>query len=211
MAPAQITRDIEMKSVRIVLWVLVACAAIAFAFLLFARRDDPRPTASAATKLTLGGPFTLTDARGQRYGSAQLAGTPYVIFFGFTHCPDVCPTTLARLARLRSQAGGGETTPQILFVTVDPERDGPAEVGKYGQLFGSPVVGLTGSPAEIEQVKKQFGIFSRKVPDDSGGYTVDHSAAALLFDRQGKFVATIVPEEPDSAALDKIKRVVSDS
>ena len=200
-----------MKRVRLILWLLVASAALAFGFLLLTRSDAPPPSGTAATNFTLGGPFTLTNAEGQRFGSAQLAGKPYVIFFGFTHCPDVCPTTLARLTRLRAQAGGGANTPEILFVTVDPERDRPEEVGKYAQLFGSPIIGLTGSPAEIEQVKKQFGIFSRKVRDESGGYSVDHTAAALLFDGRGKFVATIAPEEPDSAALDKIKRVVSES
>ena len=204
-------RGIEMKRVRLMLWILVACAAMAFAFLLLRRSDAPPASGSAAANFTLGGPFTLTNAEGRQFGSAQLAGKPYVIFFGFTHCPDVCPTTLARLARLRAQARGPAGTPEILFVTVDPDRDGPAEVGKYAQLFGSRIVGLTGSPAEIEQVKKQFGIFSRKVPDESGGYSVDHTAAALLFDRQGKFVATIVPEEPDSAALAKVKRVLGES
>ena len=155
---------------------------------------------------TFGGPFTLTGADGRSFSSTRLAGKPYAIFFGFTHCPDVCPTTLARLVRLRAQLGGDRPF-EILFMTVDPERDGPAEVGKYAELFGSPVVGLTGSPAQIEQVKKQFGIFSRKVPDAAGGYSVDHTSAVLLFDRTGGFVATISTEEPDSAALAKLKRI----
>ena len=98
---------------------------------------------------------------------------------------------------------------RIVFVTVDPERDGPAEVGKYGELFNSPVIGLTGSPAQIAQVKKQFGIFSQKVPDEGGGYSVDHTASVLLFDRAGKFVATISPEEGDAAALAKLKRIAA--
>jgi protein SCO1/2 len=201
-------RAIKLRRLRLFLWVLVAVAVAASGYLVLTQRNIPRQSGPAVTNLSLGGPFTLTNAAGQRFGSAQLTGQPYIIFFGFTHCPDVCPTTLARLVRLRTQVGGGTATPAILFVTVDPERDGPSAVGKYAEVFGSPVIGLTGSPAEIEQVKKQFGIFSKKVPDGDGGYSVDHSAAALLFDRRGKFVATIAPEEPDSAALDKIKRVV---
>ena len=196
-----------MRGVRIVLWVLVGLALVAFAFLML--RPAPRPVVqSQPLELSsIGGPFTLTGSDGKPFASATLAGKPYAIFFGFTHCPDVCPTTLARMVRLRQQLGAGDRPFEILFVTVDPERDGPAEVGKYAELFDSPMTGLTGSPAQIEQVKKQFGIFSQEVPDGSGGYSVDHTATVLLFDREGKFTATIAPEEQDSAALAKLKRI----
>jgi protein SCO1/2 len=198
-----------MRGVRIVLWVLVGLALVAFAFLML--RPAPRPVVqSQPLELSsIGGPFTLTGSDGKPFASATLAGKPYAIFFGFTHCPDVCPTTLARMVRLRQQLGAGDRPFEILFVTVDPERDGPAEVGKYAELFDSPVTGLTGSPAQIEQVKKQFGIFSQEVPDGSGGYSVDHTATVLLFDREGKFTATIAPEEQDSAALAKLKRITA--
>ena len=196
-----------MRGVRIVLWVLVGFALLAFAFLML--RPAPRPTVqSQPLQLSsIGGPFTLTGSDGKPFASSSLAGKPYAIFFGFTHCPDVCPTTLARMVRLRQQLGAGDHPFEILFVTVDPKRDGPAEVGKYAELFDSPVTGLTGSPAQIEQAKKQFGIFSQQVPDGSGGYSVDHTATVLLFDRQGKFTATIAPEEQDSAALAKLRRI----
>ena len=195
-----------MRGVRIVLWVLVGFALLAFAFLML--RPAPRPTVqSQPLQLSsIGGPFTLTGSDGKPFASSSLAGKPYAIFFGFTHCPDVCPTTLARMVRLRQQLGAGDRPFEILFVTVDPKRDGPAEVGKYAELFDSPVTGLTGSPAQIEQAKKQFGIFSQQVPDGSGGYSVDHTATVLLFDRQGKFTATIAPEEQDSAARAKLRR-----
>ena len=156
----------------------------------------------------MGGPFTLTGSDGKPFSSSSLAGKPYVIFFGFTHCPDVCPTTLARMVKLRKQLQAGDRPFEILFVSVDPERDGPVEVGKYAELFDSPITGLTGSPAQIDQVKKQFGIFSQKVPGQDGNYSVDHTATVLLFDRQGKFVATIAPEEGDGPALEKLKRIV---
>ena len=196
-----------MRGVRIVLWVLVGFALLAFAFLML--RPAPRPMVqSQPLQLSsIGGPFTLTGSDGKPFASSSLAGKPYAIFFGFTHCPDVCPTTLARMVRLRQQLGAGDRPFEILFVTVDPKRDGPAEVGKYAELFDSPVTGLTGSPAQIEQAKKQFGIFSQQVPDGSGGYSVDHTATVLLFDRQGKFTATIAPEEQDSAALAKLRRI----
>jgi protein SCO1/2 len=195
-----------MRNLRLVLWVLVAIAVGVLAVLMLAPVRQAPPQSGAITADTFGGPFNLTGADGQPFSSARLAGRPHAIFFGFTHCPDVCPTTLARLVKLRGQVGG-ERPFEILFITVDPQRDGPAEVGKYTELFDSPVIGLTGSPAEIAQVKKQFGIFSRKVPDSSGGYGVDHTSTVLLFDGKGDFVSTISPEEPDSAALAKLKRI----
>jgi protein SCO1 len=198
-----------MQGVRIILWALVALALAAFAFLMLRPVNEtpkqPQPLAISS----IGGPFTLTGSDGKPFSSTAIANKPHAIFFGFTHCPDVCPTTLARMVGLRQQLGAGDRPFEILFVTVDPERDGPAEVGKYAELFNSPVTGLTGSPAQIDQVKKQFGIFSQKVPDSSGGYSVDHTATVLLFDRNGDFSGTIAPEEGDNAALAKLKRITA--
>lgn len=193
-----------MRKVRIILWGAVAAALIAFAALYLWQRQA-NPPAAAAASLGFGGPFTLVGDNGQPYPSSQLAGRPYAMFFGFTHCPDVCPTTLARLVRLRRQMGGDDAF-RIVFVTVDPERDGPAEVGRYAALFDAPVIGLTGSPAQIAQVKKQFGIYSEKA-GTGDSYTVDHTATVLLFDRKGEFQSTISQEEGDAAALAKLQRL----
>ena len=197
-----------MKRVRLLIWGLVAIAAAGLAVLVLSPRATQSGQPSTAS-VSLGGPFNLTGADGRPFSSSQLAGQPYAIFFGFTHCPDVCPTTLARLVRLRNRMQAGAEPFTIVFVTVDPERDGPKEVASYTSLFGAPVVGLTGTPAQIAQVKRQFGIFSQNVPDEDGGYTVDHTATVLLFDRKGAFVATISPEEGDGPALDKLKRLTS--
>jgi protein SCO1 len=198
-----------MRILRILLWVLVAIAGAAFAYLQVRPAPEQSSQGSALAISEIGGPFTLVGSNGQPFSSASLAGKPYAIFFGFTHCPDVCPTTLARMVKLRNQLNQDERPFEILFVTVDPERDGPAEVGKYADLFNSPIIGLTGSPAQVTQVKKQFGIFSNKVPDSGGGYSVDHTATVLLFDRNGKFTGTIAPEEQDSAALSKLNRIAT--
>ena len=195
-----------MKSLRIILWLLVAAAALLLGGLYL--RQSTQAPAPTALQAGFGGPFTLVDGKGQPFTSSKLAGRPYAMFFGFTYCPDVCPTTLARLVRLRRQLGRGDGALQIVFVTVDPERDGPAEVSKYTEMFGAPVIGLTGSPAQIAQVKKQFGIFSAK--SGSGDtYTVDHTAAVLLFAADGQFQSTIAPDEPDQAALAKLKRLTA--
>ena len=191
------------RKLRIALWALVAVAAIGGIFIALQNRS-PAPTETALA--TIGGPFTLTGSDGQPFQSSRLNGKPVAIFFGFTHCPDVCPTTLSKLVRLRRQLGGDDSI-SIVFVTVDPERDGPAEVGSYASLFEAPVIGLTGKPAEIERVKKQFGVFSQKVDQPGGEYSVDHTATVFLMDRNGQFVATLSPEEGDPVALDKLKRL----
>ena len=198
-----------MRSLRIVLWVLVAIAAAVFAYVMLKPVPKAQPQDEAFSLASFGGPFTLTGSDGKPFTSSALSGKPYGIFFGFTHCPDVCPTTLARMVKLRNKLGAGARPFEIVFVTVDPERDGPAEVGKYAELFNSSVIGLTGTPAQISQVKKQFGIYSRKVPDQSGSYSVDHTATMLLFDRNGRFTGTIAPEESDNAALAKLGRITS--
>ena len=198
-----------MRSFRIVLWLLVAVAAGALAYLYLKPAPAPQAQVSGLPLTNLGGPFTLVGADGKPFSSTKLAGKPYANFFGFTHCPDVCPTTMARMVKLRQQLGAGDQSFAIVFVSVDPERDGPTEVGAYAKAFNSPIIGLTGSPAQIEQVKKQYGIFSAKVPDGSGDYSVDHTATVLLFDRSGKFSSTIAPEEQDKVALAKLKRITA--
>jgi protein SCO1/2 len=195
----------SLKRIRLLLWVLVALAGIGMAVLFVRQQGTEAPSEQA---MAIGGPFTLTDSKGLPFSSVKLVGKPYAIFFGFTHCPDVCPTTLARLARLRRQIGQGEDSFAIVFVTIDPERDGPQEVGRYTALFNTPVIGLTGSQAQIEQVKKQFGVFSAKVEQPAADYSVDHTAATFLFGPDGKFVATIAPDENDAAALAKLKRIL---
>jgi protein SCO1/2 len=200
-----------LRRVRLVIWASVAVAAVALAWLLLRPSPQGIQLQSTPTGIALGGPFTLTGADGRPFSSAQLAGKPYAMFFGFTHCPDVCPTTLARLASLRQRLGQDEDAFRIVFVSVDPERDTPEAVGAYAKLFNTPIIGLTGSRAQIDQVARQHAIYQAKAADAEApdGYTVDHGATVLLFDRAGKFVATIAPEEGDPAALDKLKRITA--
>jgi protein SCO1/2 len=195
-----------LRRVRLLLWGIVALAlAVAVAiFLLRSPSGHPSPTTAQST---IGGPFTLVGADGKPFSNAKLAGEPYAIYFGFTRCGDVCPTTLARLVKLRKQAGG-EHKFNIVFVTIDPANDGPKEVGQYAGLFNSPIIGLTGSPAQIDRVKKQYGIFAEPSPHPMPGKEMEHSAMVLLFDRAGKFLGTIAADTPDSEALEKIKTLL---
>lgn len=198
-----------MKQLRMVLWALVGLVAIGGVYLaLNPSRPDVESTSGELPLDTIGGPFTLVGSDGQPFPSSRLAGKPAAVFFGFTHCPDVCPTTLARLTKLRKQLGKGDEGFSIVFITVDPERDRPEEVGRYTTLFETPVIGLTGSQAQIDKVKQQFGVFSQKVPTPDGDYSVDHTATVFLLDRNGKFVATLSPEEGNDPALAKLQRVI---
>jgi protein SCO1/2 len=197
-----------LKQVRLLLWAVVAIAVIGAAALLLVPRAQTGKTEPVAAQSSFGGPFTLVGADGKPFSSAKLAGKPYAIYFGFTRCGDVCPTTLSRLARLRKQAGG-EDAFNIVFVTIDPKNDGPKEVGQYAGLFNAPIIGLTGSQAQIDHVKKQYGIFAEPSPHPMPGKEMEHSAIVLLFDRTGKFVGTISPDTPDADALAKLRTLAA--
>ena len=157
----------------------------------------------------IGGPFTLTAPDGSTVSDRTLAGKPFAIFFGFTRCPDVCPTSLARMARLRQQLGPDGMKFAIVFVSVDPGHDTPADLGSYVALFDTPIIGLTGSEAGIEQIKKRYGVFSARVPQPGGDYTIDHTAAIYLMTATGAFSGTIDFRESDAAALAKLRRLIA--
>ena len=201
----------RLKQVRLLLWCVVALALAGTAALYLIPREQtpPEPQASAGPiKASFGGPFTLVGADGRPFSSQALAGKPYAIYFGFTRCGNVCPTTLSRLVKLRREAANDQAM-HIVFVTIDPANDGPKEVGQYAGLFNAPIIGLTGTQAQIDQVKKQYGIFAQPVPNAPMGKQMEHTATVLLFDGGGNFVGTIAPDEPDSDALAKMKRLVA--
>ena len=198
----------NVRTIRIGLWLLVGLAAIG-GLMIALRPPQALPQGTQTPMTEIGGPFTLTGTDGKPFASASLTGKPFVIFFGFTHCPDVCPNTLARLARLRKVIGRGDGSFAILFVSVDPARDTPAEMARYATAFNSPIIALTGSEQDIAKVKHSYGIYSAKVSQAGPDYTVDHTATIFLMDSRGKFVATITPDEGDPAALAKLRNLTS--
>ena len=200
----------RLKEVRLLLWALVGLAVIGTVALFLIPRAavQTAKVSNTVEQAGFGGPFTLVGADGRPFSSQRLAGKPYAIYFGFTRCGDVCPTTLSRLVKLRRAAANDQAL-NIVFVTIDPANDGPKEVGQYASLFNAPIIGLTGSKAQIDQVKKQYGIFAQAVPNAPMGQQMMHTSTVLLFDRAGKFAATISADEPDSSALEKIKQVTA--
>ena len=199
-----------LKRVRFLLWVLAGLALLAAAALYLGQRT--RTAASGAPagpiRANSSGAFTLIGGDAKPFSSAALEGKPYAIYFGFTRCGDVCPTTLSRLVKLRREAASDRGI-NIVFVTIDPSHDGPNEVGQYAKLFNSPIIGLTGSQAQIDEVKRKFGIFAQPVPNAPMGKEMEHSAAILLFDRTGHLAGTIMPDDSDLDAVSKLKKLVS--
>lgn len=198
----------RLRQVRTLLWVLVLLAIIGAAALLIYPRLQAHSSDNATKETTFGGPFTLVGGDGKPFSSQALEGKPYAVYFGFTRCGDVCPTTLSRLVKLRRQAANDQAM-RIVFVTIDPAHDGPKEVGQYADLFGAPIIGLTGTQPEIDRVKKQYGIYAEPVPHAAMGKEMMHTATVLLFDRAGRFEGTIGPDDSDATALAKIKALVA--
>ncbi len=201
----------RLKQLRFAAWglLVVAIVGIAALFVVVSEQSANPPQATAGpVKASFGGAFTLIGADGKPFSSKALKGKPYALYFGFTRCGDICPTTLSRLVRLR-RAAANDQVMHIVFITIDPNNDGPKEVGQYAALFNAPIIGLTGSQDQIDQVKKQFGIFAQPVPNAPMGKQMEHTATVLLFDSQGQLAGTITPDEPDSDALEKIRKLVT--
>ena len=195
------------SGLRMVLWFAVLVLAVV-GIALWGGNDRSRPASPSSFGGPFGGQFTLVDRTGRTVTEKSLAGRPYAIFFGFTRCPDVCPTSLARMARLRKQLGADGMKFNIVFVSVDPLHDQPAGIGSYLDLFGTPIIGLTGTDAQIARISTGFGVFVRKVPTEGGDYTIDHTAAIYLMTARGELVGTIDHQEADTVALEKLRRLI---
>jgi protein SCO1/2 len=199
----------RLQQIRLLLWILVALAIAGTAALFLYPRTVPEaPEASPTAARAFGGPFTLVGSDGKPFSSQALEGKPYAIYFGFTRCGDVCPTTLSRLVKLRRRAADDRAL-SIVFVTIDPANDGPAEVGQYAEMFGAPIIGLTGTQAQIDQVKRQYGIYAQPAPHAAMGKEMEHTATVLLIGRDGRLASTISPDETDESALRKMKALVA--
>jgi protein SCO1/2 len=158
---------------------------------------------------SIGGPFTLVDDTGTAVTEKTLADKPYAMYFGYTFCPDVCPTTLLDLSRWIQKLGPDADKLNYVFVTVDPERDTVQSLHTYLSSFDKHIRGYTGTPAEIAQIAKEYRVYYKKVPTEDGGYTMDHSAIIYLMGSDGKFVTVIPYQEDDASALAKLRNVVS--
>ena len=175
---------------------LILCLSVV---LLVAQRGSvPLPQASA-----VGGPFELTDQNGRTVTEADMRGKPFLVFFGFTHCPDVCPTTLFDISEVFRKLGPDADRAAALFITVDPERDTPEAMKNYLSSFDPHLRGLTGEQGAVDGVIKAYRAYAKKVPNPDGSYTMDHTALVYLMDKEGRFVAPFnLKRRPEDSAAD---------
>ncbi|TXI11152.1 MAG: SCO family protein [Rhizobium sp.] len=157
---------------------------------------------------SVGAAFTLTDDRGQPITEKALSGHPSLIYFGYTHCPDVCPTTLYDMAGWLRTLGSQADGLRAYFFSVDPERDTPEIMHSYTGNFTDLITGITGSPEEMQKAIKGWRIYAKKVPSPDGGYTMDHTASVLLVDAGGNLRGTIAYQENTEVALQKIRNLL---
>lgn len=162
-----------------------------------------RMAPQVATASAIGGPFSLLDQNGKTVTDQDIQGRPSIVFFGFTHCPDVCPTALFEMSEIMRALGSDAARVNALFVTVDPERDTPAQMKDYLSSFDPHLTALTGTPEAVAQMLKEYRVYSRKVPTENGDYTMDHTALVYLMDKQGHFVAPFnIKRRPEDAAAE---------
>jgi protein SCO1/2 len=158
---------------------------------------------SVATPAAIGGSFQLTDQNGQAVTEKNMQGQPTLIFFGFTHCPDVCPTSLFEMSEVLRAMGKDADRVNAYFISVDPERDTTEAMKDYLSSFDPHLKGLTGNPDQVAKVISAYRVYARKVPLKDGDYTMDHTALIYLMDRGGRFVSPFnLKRTPDQAAAD---------
>jgi protein SCO1/2 len=163
----------------------------------------PRSSVPVLQAAQIGGPFRLLDQDGKAITDQDLKGKPFLVFFGFTRCPDVCPTTLFDVSEVMRSLGPDADRTAALFVTVDPERDTAASLKDYLASFDPHVRGLTGDPAALAAVAKAYRVYYKKVPLDGGDYTMDHTAIVYLMDKDGRFVSPFsLKRKPEIAAAE---------
>ena len=194
------------RSSRVVLMAaaFLAGLVLCFGIILIVTGRVSAPVAQQVA--AIGGPFKLTDQNGQVMTDQDLKGRPFLVFFGFTHCPDVCPTALFEVSEIMRALGPDADRTRALFITVDPERDTPDVMKDYLSSFDKHLAGLTGDAAAIAAVAKAYRVYFKKVPLEQGGYTMDHTAIVYLMDKEGRFVAPFSLKRTSEAAAADLRR-----
>jgi protein SCO1/2 len=183
----------------VVIGAFAASLVVGLVLMLWVMGGLRHVTAPAA----IGGPFQLTDQAGQTVTDKSMQGRPSLIFFGFTHCPDVCPTTLFEISEVLKAMGKDADRVNAYYISVDPERDTQAAMKEYLSSFDPRLKGLTGNAEEIAKVLSEYRVYAKKVPLKDGDYTMDHTALIYLMDRDGKFVSPFnINRKPEDAASD---------
>jgi len=193
-------------------WVLAAMAGVvgfAVASLAITMVVAPRQTGHAAGVAAIGGPFTLVVDNGTTVTEKTLAGKPYVMYFGYTYCPEVCPTTLFELSRWIKALGPDADKLNYVFVTVDPERDTPKSMHAYLSSFDRRVRGYTGTSDQTAKIAQDYRVYYKKIPTSDGSYVMDHSSIIYLMGSDGRLAGMIQYQEKDDTALAKLRNLMA--
>ena len=166
-------------------------------------------TSVAAKSTKLGGDFELTTHLGESFHLSDISGKVGILFFGFTHCPDVCPTTLLELQRLLNDLGDQSDAVSVLFVSVDPKRDTPEKLDGYVKYFNKNIIGLTGTEAQLAKVLEQYNSSAKLIGDtDTDTYNVEHSANLYLINKQGELGSIILPRTPYVVIEQQVRKLI---
>lgn len=193
-----------MRKLRIVLWALVVVAAAGAGFLAY----GPRSTGVSEVEAIYAKPFQLVNQDGAAVTEASFLGKPSAWFYGFTHCPDVCPTALAEMSALLEELEPDADKLNVVFVSVDPERDTPEIMKEYVEYFDDRITGLTGDLAQISTMAKDRYIFFEKEPMEGGDYLMQHQASIQLVTADGRFFGTLATEEGFDTRMAKLRRLI---
>ncbi len=191
------------RTLRLLLILGIFCAGLVLASTLVLIVGGRNPVTGVLSQVAIGGPFELVDQDGRAVSEQEFKGKPFLVFFGFTHCPEICPTALFEMSEVLRKLGPDADRVRALFVTVDPERDTPAVLKDYLSSFEPQVRGLTGDPAAVAAVEKSYRVYAKKVPLEGGGYTMDHSVLVYLMNKEGRFVAPFnLKRRPEDSAAE---------
>lgn len=193
-----------LKVVRIGASLAIAILVCAVGLTWLAQRQEGKLPAMAG----IGGPFALVDHHGKSVTERDYLGKPTLIFFGFTHCPDVCPTTLFELTTRLEELGPDADRLNVVFVTVDPERDTPQQLALYLSSFDARITGLSGTPETVSAAMTAYRVYARRVPLEGGGYTMDHTATIYMMNSKGQFTGLMNYQEPETTARAKLRRLI---
>lgn len=202
-----------LKTVRTVLWTLVGVAAVGAGALWYTGQSTPTTSSTRLVEAPSApygaGDYRLVTHDGTETDASLFVGQPSMVFFGFTHCPDVCPTTLADMKHWFAELGDDAGDLGAYFVTIDPERDTPEVLADYVGWVDERIIGVTGEADQIEAAAKAWGVHADRIPLENGDYTMSHTASVFLLDSAGRFFGTIAYEESSETAIGKLRRLMS--
>ncbi|MGC2198542.1 MAG: SCO family protein [Stellaceae bacterium] len=177
-------------------------------FLALTMREGPRGVAGSALAGAIGGPFQLTDQNGKTVTDADLKGKWSLVYFGYTHCPDACPTALNDIAVALSELGPKSDAVRPVFITVDPERDTPQSLKEYVTAFDAPILALTGTAEQVAKAAKEYRVYYAKHPEPGGDYSMDHSSVIYVMDPEGRFTASFTHESAPEQIAERLKKLI---